>query len=353
MRRIRRRIRIASRFASAGRARSTEKAHYIAGFAQDKWRFNKNLTLSLGAALRPRNAFRFLRPTIRWSTKYPTDSNNIAPRLGLTYDMDGGKSVVRAGYGRFFDKTHFEADRRPLHRHAVHQLVHGDVPDRRAGSRSAQRPAADRSVPGQRPGDQSRQLLNQLYPGGQLLRNTGATWDNPDRRTPYTDEMTVGYERQLLRGSCGERRLRALAGPRHADGAEPQPAAALESTMSTRRRCMRIGSTTLTQATAELQAQYPGFVPFTANVNQFVNVGEVDYDALMLQLKKRFSHNYSAQVSYTYGKSRGNTSGNGAPGSNFQVGRRPAPGAERGPDRLRHPPQLHGQRHGARSAHRD
>ncbi|MEO8678399.1 MAG: hypothetical protein ABI665_05090, partial [Vicinamibacterales bacterium] len=41
---------------------------------------------------------------------------------------------------------------------------------------------------------------------------------------------------------------------------------------------------------------------------------------LMLQLKKRFSHNYSAQVSYTLAKSRGNTSGNGAPVSNFQIG---------------------------------
>ena len=83
---------------------------------------------------------------------------------------------------------------------------------------------------------------------------------------------------------------------------------------------VRIGSPTLTAATAELQQKYPGFVPFTAAVNQFVNRGEVDYDAVMLQMKKRFSHNYSAQVSYTYGQSRGNTSGNGAPASNFQVG---------------------------------
>jgi hypothetical protein len=51
-----------------------------------------------------------------------------------------------------------------------------------------------------------------------------------------------------------------------------------------------------------------------------VNRGEVDYNAVMLQMKKRFSRNYSAQVSYTYGRSRGNTSGNGAPVSNYQVG---------------------------------
>jgi len=71
----------------------------------------------------------------------------------------------------------------------------------------------------------------------------------------------------------------------------------------------------------ELRAKYgPSFANFTQNVTQFVNVGRLDYDALMLQAKKRFSHNYSAQVSYTYSQSRGNTSGNGAPGSNFQVG---------------------------------
>ena len=39
---------------------------------------------------------------------YPVDKNNLQPRLGVTYDLGGGKSVVRAGYGRFYDKTHFE-----------------------------------------------------------------------------------------------------------------------------------------------------------------------------------------------------------------------------------------------------
>ena len=40
-------------------------------------------------------------------TTYPTDRNNFAPRLGATYTLDK-QGVVRAGYGRFFDKTHFE-----------------------------------------------------------------------------------------------------------------------------------------------------------------------------------------------------------------------------------------------------
>src|SRR4051794_13056816 len=84
-----------------------EKAHYISGFAQDKWRFNRRLTLSVGA----RYDYEIIPlqeiddPLV---TEYPKDRNNIQPRLGVTYDLDGGKSVVRAGYGRFFDKTHFE-----------------------------------------------------------------------------------------------------------------------------------------------------------------------------------------------------------------------------------------------------
>ena len=48
------------------------------------------------------------RPTIRWSDGYPVDKNNFQPRVGLTYDLGGGKSLVRGGYGRFYDKTHFE-----------------------------------------------------------------------------------------------------------------------------------------------------------------------------------------------------------------------------------------------------
>jgi len=54
-------------------------------------------------------------------------------------------------------------------------------------------------------------------------------------------------------------------------------------------------------------------------VIQYVNEGESNYNALMAQLKKRFSNNYSLQVSYTLAAARGNVSGNGAALSNFQV----------------------------------
>ena len=45
--------------------------------------------------------------------------------------------------------------------------------------------------------DQMRAALAAQFPPGQTVRNTGATWDNPDRVMPYTDQITAGYERQL------------------------------------------------------------------------------------------------------------------------------------------------------------
>ena len=118
------------------------------------------------------------------------------------------------------------------------------------------------------------QLAND-FPGGQLLRNTGATWDNPDRRTPHTDEVSVGYERQLFADmsvsadyvhSAGRDMLMVL-------NLNPQIRSNPNVNAST---LTRVGSSTLSAATAELQQKYAGFVPFTANVNQYQNLGEIE-----------------------------------------------------------------------------
>jgi hypothetical protein len=93
----------------------------------------------------------------------------------------------------------------------------------------------------------------------------------------------------------------------------------LRATTAVTSPLVRQGSATLNAAVAELQQKYPGFAPFTTGVTQPLNVGKIDYDAMLLSLNKRFSSNYSARVSYTLAYSRGNTSGNGVPASGFQV----------------------------------
>lgn len=293
-----------------------QKAHYVSFFAQDKWRLGNNFTFNVG--------FRYDYEAIPLNTTddmfvgedHPTDGNNFAPRLGLTYDV-GGTSVIRAGLGRFFDKTHFEVIGGLFTGTPFTSSFIVNFPTAAAdnGPRNGQLPTDPFLVNGP---TLNRALLNQLYPGGQLLRNTGATWDNPDRRVPYTDEISLGYERQLRSDVSvaidyvHSRGRDLLMQFNHNPQVRSNPVVA-QSTL------VRRPSPELIAATAQLAQKYGTFAPFTTNVITFVNEGELDYNALMAQLKKRFSNNWSLQVSYTYAKSNSNTSGNGSAGSNYQV----------------------------------
>ena len=73
--------------------------------------------------------------------QYPTDSNNIAPRLGFAYDLTGdGRTVVRGGYGMFYEPMRIGTLSGSSHGRVL-RFVHGDssrpttpTPVRRRGS---------------------------------------------------------------------------------------------------------------------------------------------------------------------------------------------------------------------------
>jgi hypothetical protein len=298
-----------------------EKGHYISTFAQDKWRLNNRLTLSLGLRY-DLEVIPIPETDDPLVTTYPVDKNNIQPRVGVTYDLGGGRSIVRGGYGRFYDKTHFE-------------LIGGlFTATPFTNSFTFTRPAAA-ADPNPRLGLLPTDIfltsgpvintaeLNRLFPGGQTLRNAGVSWDNPDRQVPYTDQLTAGYERQVAGN------MAVSADYVHAFSRDMLMSkdlnAGLRTTTDVTSPLQRIyPQPALVAAYAALDQKYPGFssTPFSGTnggVSQPFNVGKVDYDALLLSLNKRFSRNYSARVSYTLAYSRGNTSGSGVPGSGFQV----------------------------------
>ncbi len=300
-----------------GTQRTYEKIHYAAAFVQDKWRFTPKLTLSLGLRY-DLEKFPIPETDDPLVSKAPLDANNFAPRLGVTYDLNDGRAVARGGYGRFFERQHLELigglwTATPF-RTAATFTAPANGPD--LGPRNGQFPTDPFLVNGP---VIDAALLQQVAGSGGLVQATGATWDNPDRHSPYTDQFTVGYERQVagnlsVSGDYVHNRQRDMLMSLNLNPNQRSNPNVNSSTLT------RIGSPALTAAFAELAADHPGMRPFTGNVTQFVNTGRVDYDAIMVQVKKRYSHNYSAQLSYTYGNSHGNTSGNGAPLSNFQVG---------------------------------
>ncbi len=305
-----------------GASNSFNKSNYFATFVQDKWKLNNRLTLSLGLRydLEIIPVPEIDNPAFASPDDYPVDRNNFQPRVGLAYDLEQGTSVLRAGYGRFYDKTHFEL---------INGIYTGTVfatsfnrnfplqgPDQ--GPRTGNFPTDPFLVNGPVITDEMRAAIAAQFPPGQVVRNTGASWDNPDRIMPHTDQLTVGYERQLGRDfSISADYVKAFSRDLLiSKNLHPQERSSTTVAGST---LARRPNDQLLAATAALQQIYPGFAPFSTNVTIPVNAAKTDYDAVLFSLERRFRNNWSSRVSYTYSRSRGNTVGTGIPGSNFQV----------------------------------
>ncbi len=280
----------------------TQKEHFFSLFAQDKWKLNSKLTLSLGLRYDiekipiPQND----NPSFSNSSDYPLDKNNIAPRVGFAYDWKGdGKNVIRGGYGRFYDKTHLELISAAINVGAFSNSFIVNFPANNVdpGPSQGRLPTDPFLVNGP---TVNRQLLNQLYPPGSRLRNTGTVnFDNPDRVIPYTDQLSTGFERALTRDlSVGVDYVHAFG----------------RDYLMTRE--LNPGIRASTARTATVVRTDPRYV---AAVQTRVNTGRIDYDALMFQLEKRYSKNYQFRASYTWSNSRGNTGGGFVPTSNFQL----------------------------------
>ena len=72
-------------------------------FVQDQWRATSKLTFNYGMRYEYSH---YTQPPL--NTDYPQTANlnqpgnNFAPRIGLAYSLNGGKTVLRAGYGIFY-----------------------------------------------------------------------------------------------------------------------------------------------------------------------------------------------------------------------------------------------------------
>ena len=272
------------------------RGHFVSAFIQDRWLVTDRLTLSLGIRydvevipLREEDNAAFADPA-----RYPVDTNNAAPRLGFTYSLDAARrSVLRGGYGIFYDKTPFE-------------LV---APIVAAGTFSSSFVAlfpANGVDPGPSQGrlptepllrngpTVDRDAIAQLFPPAARSRNLATVFfDRPDRRVPRAEQVSIGYSRQI--GAAMAASIDFI----HARGRDQ---------LMTRdvNPALRVD----VSRTGAVSRPNP---EFAAAVLEYGNLAATDYDALEMHLEKRYGRGFSARVSYTLAYSRGNTAGNGSP----------------------------------------
>ena len=163
--------------------------------------------------------------------------------------------------------------------------------------RGAQRAVPDRPDAGEWPGAQPRGL-NRLYPPGATVRTPPMSRSTIEHR-PRSDQVSLASSTQL-----------AAATSVSADYVH----------VFNREQLMTFDENKGTRATTASTSPIVRPDTTVQAVNTFINVGTADYDALLLQVDKRWSRGISARVAYTLASASGNTSGNGAAAISFQAG---------------------------------
>jgi carboxypeptidase family protein len=269
--------------------------HTIEGYAQDKWKIGRRTTLNLGV----RYDLEIIpidetdNPLFAASAKqYPVDRNNLAPRLAFTHALDeGAKSVVRAGYGIFYNRTILGAidDTIEFPKYSSSAAVNFPNDTADPGPSAGRFPTDPFLVNGP---FVNRTLLDQLYPSGVPVRSRGLViYDVPHRQQPFAHQVTVGYGRELSRS------MAVQADYVHTENKDMFLARNLNPMV--RANTSRTGPITRVDAFGVLGE------PYFQQVWVMENTGENKYDALNFSLEKRYANNWAGRVSYTLSKSRG------------------------------------------------
>jgi Carboxypeptidase regulatory-like domain len=281
-------------------------------YAQDKWKMGRT-SLSVGV----RYDLEYIpldvtdNPLFPAGNKnYPVDKNNVAPRIGITRSLDDqGKSVIRGGYGLFYNRTILGAidDTVEFPKNTSWAVVNFPTNSADPGPGSGQFPTNPLLYPVVSNGqvNVNRALLNQLYPPGQLQKNNGVViFQSPESRQPYAHQATVGYSRELTPT------LAVAADYVHSSNRDMFLAYNLNPAL--RANTSRTGPLVRLDAFGVLGEQY------SQQVWVMDNSGYNDYNALNLSLERRYVNNWSGRVSYSLSKSTG-TAENQSDQNTYQV----------------------------------
>ena len=235
-----------------GAPRQFQSNPNIGLFAQDEWKPRHDLTINLGL----RYDAQFLPDPIK------TDANNFAPRIGVAYAPDFlgrvHKTVIRAGYGIFFDRLPLRATSNALQRdgskYRVAVLSFGQT------------------------GAPTFPTLLTAFPSNLLV---SITTIDPNIRNAYSQQANLQIERELSGA------MSLSVGYLHVRGEH----IILSRNVNVPRFPASSGVFNLGRPDSRF-----------ANVSRFESSGDSYYDGMVVSFRRRFSRWAQSRVSYTLSK---------------------------------------------------
>ncbi len=258
-------------------------------FAQDSWAVNDRLTLVYGLRYdydaQPQNIPRDRSNPLEapLDDGIHRDGNNVSPRAGFTWDpIGGGRTLIRGGYGRFYDKIFLLVARNAL---LARQSISLSGANARAQFAQGAFPESD-----------------QLPPGFSLTRPSINVSD-PEMEIPYVDQISFGVERQLgTDWSAGVTLVRnwgsALLVSDNTNLGPP--------TVLTTANAASLG--VANPSPQQLGRPYYGSTnrldPLFNNIQMVSSSGWSSYYGVQFTVQKRLSNGYSLRVNYILSESK-------------------------------------------------
>jgi hypothetical protein len=277
-----------------------------AAFAQDQWKPYSRLTINYGVrwdkeALPSPFA---PNPAVPQSQRLPVDNRSFGPRAGVAYDLTGsGRTILRGGYGMYYGRIP-----NGLIAYALQNTGLTD-PTKATVSLTFQ------------PGDPGAPVYPTIHSSVPAVSASSGTITrlDPHFARPHVQDYTIGIERQL----AGRFALLATYMHTYGDHLEMTIDENLPTPNFTRSYQLPDGSTftvpfsagvtrTAAGATQNINASRPN--PAAGAINVSHSIGQSWYNALLLELRRPFSHGLQFNMAFTWAKSEnlaGNDNGGG------------------------------------------